>query len=46
MYFLMCCAKIWRIYLEYYEYEYDKNVELSIYYPTPESICLIILWTS
>jgi len=22
-----------------YKYEYDENVELSIYYPTPQSLC-------
>jgi len=26
-----------------YEYEYDENVELSIYHPIPQSFCLI-LW--
>jgi len=25
-----------------YEYEYNKNVELSIYHPTPQSLCLIL----
>ena len=29
-----------------YEYKYDGNVELSIYYPTSQNLCLIILWTS
>jgi len=28
-----------------YEYEYNENIELSIYHPTPQSFCLIILWT-
>jgi len=28
------------------KYEYDENVELSIYHPTLQSLCLIILWTS
>jgi len=27
-----------------YKYEYDENVELSIYHPTSQSFCLI-LWT-
>jgi len=25
-----------------YEYEYDENVELSFYYSTPQSLCLIL----
>jgi len=25
-----------------YKYEYDENVELSIYYPTSQSLCLIL----
>jgi len=38
------CAKILKIHpvCQKYEYEYDKNVELSIYYSTPQSLCLIL----
>jgi len=25
-----------------YKYEYDKNVYLSIYYPIPQNLCLIL----
>jgi len=26
-----------------YEYEYDKNIKLSIYHLTPQSLCLIFV---
>ena len=32
-------------YIVYVMYEYDENVELSIYHLIPQSLCLI-LWTS
>ena len=43
MYFLMCQNLKNTSRMLKYEYEYDENVELSIYHPTPQSLCLIIL---